>query len=158
MTTARPTDPLRAEHDGLRPHIDRLRDLGDRAVQGGDVMEPLQASVEFLHHHLLVHASAEEAVLYPLVANVLGAPRATATMSEDHARIKVLAAELADVDADDRRTIARLAYGLHTLITLHLEKEEKVYLPLLDASLSHDAVAAMYQRMEDAAATALGHG
>ncbi len=151
MTTTRPTDPLRSEHAALRPQIERLRELGDQAVAGADVMESLLASVEFLHHHLLVHAMAEEAVLYPMVTSLLGAPRATATMAEDHARIRTLAAALAEVDAADRPSVARLAYGLHTLIELHLEKEESVYLPLIDSMLSHEAAADMYRQMEEAA-------
>jgi len=158
MTSARPTDPLRSEHDELRPQIERVRELGDQAVAGEDVMESLLASVEFLHHHLLVHATAEEAILYPLVADLLGGPRATATMAEDHARIRHLAAALAEVDVEDRQSVARLAYGLHALITLHLEKEEGVYLSLVDSMLSSETVAGMYVRMQEAAAAAHSQG
>jgi iron-sulfur cluster repair protein YtfE (RIC family) len=39
---------------------------------------------------------------------------------------------LADADRDDIARLQELLYGLHALITIHFEKEEEIYLPLLD--------------------------
>jgi hemerythrin-like domain-containing protein len=47
-----------------------------------------------------------------------------------------------------------LLYGLYTLVRVHFTKEEEVYLPLLDRSLSDDEAKAMFESMEAAAATA----
>lgn len=157
MSTPRPTQPIRDEHAALFPDIEALRHLGDAALTpGGDLESELKRSLEFLQHHLLIHAGAEERVLYPQVAELLGAPKATATMSRDHVEVERLTAQLAAATPSDRATIARLAYGLHALVSLHFAKEEEVYLELMDASMSTEEVAAMYKRMEDAAA-ALHH-
>ena len=80
MTTMQ---PLREEHQGLVPHIDALRTAGDAV---GEVDLPtlralVDDSEEFLTRHLIPHAEAEDAALYPEVQRVLGAPEATATTS-----------------------------------------------------------------------------
>jgi iron-sulfur cluster repair protein YtfE (RIC family) len=40
---------------------------------------------------------------------------------------------LAETDPGDIARLQELLYGLHALITVHFEKEEEIYLPLLDA-------------------------
>jgi iron-sulfur cluster repair protein YtfE (RIC family) len=40
---------------------------------------------------------------------------------------------LAEADRADVARLQELLYGLHALITVHFEKEEEIYLPLLDA-------------------------
>ncbi|MFN8639244.1 MAG: hemerythrin domain-containing protein [Dehalococcoidia bacterium] len=152
----RPSQPIRDEHAELLPHIEDLRRLGDAALAGAAVEEPLQRSVAFLQQHLLIHAGAEERVLYPQVAELIGAPKATATMSRDHVEVERLSSQLAAASVSDRASIARLAFGLYAIVTLHFAKEEEVYLELMDEMMSADAVAAMYGRMEDAAATLKG--
>jgi hemerythrin-like domain-containing protein len=76
-------EALRAEHRGLRPHIEALREAGDSV---GEVsLESLRRGVdqahEFLAHHLIPHAQAEERALYPAVAKAMGTAEATATIS-----------------------------------------------------------------------------
>jgi len=102
---------------------------------------------------LLIHAGAEERVLYPQVTELIGAAKATATMSRDHVEVERLSSQLAGTSPSDRGAVARLAYGLHAIVTLHFAKEEEVYLEIMDEAMSADAVAAVYQRMEDAAAS-----
>jgi hemerythrin-like domain-containing protein len=153
MSSARPTQPIRDEHEQLAPHIEALRHLGDSAIASERALDAdLQRSVDFLQQHLLIHAGAEDRVLYPQVAELLGASRATATMSRDHLEVERLAAELAGTPSTDRGTIARLAYGLYALVSLHFAKEEEIYLELMDAAMSAAAVVALYERMEAAAA------
>jgi len=153
MSNARPTQPIRDEHAELIPHIEELRHLGDTALAGeADLSADLQRSVEFLIQHLLVHAGAEDRVLYPQVADIIGAPKATATMSRDHIEVERLSRELASTSASDRGTVARLAYALHAIVSLHFAKEEEIYLELMDAAMNTESVAVMYQRMEEAAA------
>ncbi len=155
----RPTEPIRAEHRELRPHIDRLREIADRldradpAVVRGEVED----AYAFLSGHLAIHARAEEAVLYPEVARVMGAPMATATMSRDHVAILGLVDELGVVRhiPDERaRDLRRILYGLHALIATHFAKEEEIFLSLLDERLTADEAARMYARMEEAAKAA----
>lgn len=159
MSSDRPTQPIREEHEQLAPHIEALRHLGDSAIASeGPLDTDLQRSVDFLQRHLLIHAGAEDRVLYPQVAELLGAPRATATMSRDHLEVERLTAELAGTPPTDRSTIARLAYGLYALVSLHFAKEEEVYLELMDAAMSAAAIADLYERMEAAAADLKHHG
>jgi iron-sulfur cluster repair protein YtfE (RIC family) len=161
-TLALPTQPLRDEHRELLPAIARLRQAADAV---GDV--PLTAlrqmtgeAYEFLTQRLLPHAHAEEGALYPAVGRALGAPEATATMSRDHIEIERLTDELAGLlvqlaaptlRADQQKALRRVLYGLYTLISVHLVKEEEVYLPLLDARLTPDQVRQLLAEMEEAA-------
>jgi hemerythrin-like domain-containing protein len=142
------TQPLRDEHAELIPHIDALRDAGDAVGQSdlGRLREAVDASYEFLAHHLIPHAGAEEAVLYPAVQRAVGAPEITATMARDHVEVHALTDELgrfrdelAGIDTlDDKLAngLRRVLYGLHHLVKVHFAKEEEVYLPILDARLT----------------------
>jgi hypothetical protein len=88
-------------------------------------------------------------------------------MSRDHREIQALAEELdgfrrrfATADSlDDQLASAlrRVLYGLHHLIKLHFAKEEEVYLPTLDARLTDDDAAALFDAMHHAAGHP-GHG
>ncbi|HEX9068964.1 MAG TPA: hemerythrin domain-containing protein [Ktedonobacterales bacterium] len=111
-------------------------------------------------HHLLPHAQAEERALYPVVAKVIGAPEATATMRRDHVEIARLVEELGAqrerltgpaISAGEVQTLRRILYGLYSMVKLHFTKEEEVYLPLLDARLTASEATAMFEAMERAA-------
>ena len=74
------TQPLRDEHRELVPHIDALRTVADGV---GDVplvetRRGLDEAYLFLTRHLIPHAQAEDSALYPVVAQAMGAPEATA--------------------------------------------------------------------------------
>jgi len=125
MTTMQ---PLRDEHATLVPHIEALRAAGDAVgdVELDDLRTGVDGALEFLDHHLIPHAEAEDAVLYPEVQRVLGAPEATATMSRDHVEVGALTGELAGLaarlasadalDGDLARGLRRVLYGLHHLV------------------------------------------
>ncbi|MGH7732957.1 MAG: hemerythrin domain-containing protein, partial [Gemmatimonadales bacterium] len=95
-------------------------------------------------HRLLVeevapHEDAEEAVLYPALARVLGGTDPTGTMSRAHAeiahQIHRLGQLLDDVgpegpDEVDLVELRRLLYGLHAVLRLHTLQEEESYLSL----------------------------
>jgi iron-sulfur cluster repair protein YtfE (RIC family) len=160
-----PTQPLRDEHRELRPHVERLRQAAEAV---GDAPTPalralLDEASEFLGRHLIPHAQAEEAALYPIVARLMGAPEATATMRRDHfeigksvAELRTLRDHLADTayQPGEAESLRRALYGLYAVIALHFAKEEEVYLPLLDARLTEAEAQEMFQRMEHAAADA----
>jgi iron-sulfur cluster repair protein YtfE (RIC family) len=147
------TQPLRDEQ--LRTAADAI---------GEESPELLRRSVDevytFLTHHLLPHAQAEERALYPVVGRLMGAPEATATMSRDHVEVGRLTEELgslrshlggAGVGASQEKALRRVLYGLSALVTVHFAKEEEVYLPILDARLTADEAARMFEEMERAA-------
>ncbi len=163
-TMTRVTEPLREEHKELIPHIEELRVAADRV--GIAAPEELRAAVyashAFLAQHLVPHAKAEEAALYPVVAATMGAPEATATMSRDHVEVVRLTEELGGLRgllqlepaAETARALRRVLYGLYALVKVHFAKEEEVYLPILDARLTPEAGREMFERMEAAAAEA----
>lgn len=160
-TIVRPSEPLRAEHRELLPHIEALRSAADAAgnVPAGATAASVDEALAFLEHDLLPHAEAEEAALYPLVERVMAAPGATDTMTADHARIGQLIAELADVRRARRSGGAiaeyrRLLYSLHAIVSLHFAKEEGVYLPLLDAALTASDAERFFIELEAAAGAA----
>ena len=154
--------PLRAEHRDLLPHIEKFRVAAEAigTAPPERVVALVDECVLFLTHHLLPHAKAEEAALYPVVQKVMGAARATATMSRDHEEVGRLTAELRDLrasltpaEAGGSRAagLQRVLYGLYTLIKVHFAKEEEVYLPLLEKHLPADEAEAMFTAMHEAA-------
>lgn len=162
MMTFTVTEPLRAEHRELLPEIERLRTAADGigAVPGETTIVALEAIHGFLTTHLVPHARAEEAVLYPAIAECLHDRRSTATMIADHGEVVRLIDELAELRTaaaergiDSARAIGlrRVLYGLYAILKLHFAKEEDIYLPLLDASLTSEEARGLFQRMERAA-------
>jgi hemerythrin-like domain-containing protein len=153
--------PLRDEHKELLPRIEALRATGD-AVGSGDVLGRVDDAFDFLVHHLIPHATAEDRVLYPEVQRLMGAREATATMSRDHVEVgrlteslNELRTRLRDGEASDdlNRELRRVLYGLYALVRLHFAKEEEVYVPLLEERLDEREAAAMFQSMHRVAAS-----
>lgn len=163
------TQPLREEHKELFPHVESLREAGD-VLASGQVTPAVRKLVDeayaFLTHHLIPHAMAEDKALYPVVQKVMGAPRATATMSRDHVEVGALTHELEELRAGltdgvlpevKANALRRVLYGLYSLVKLHFAKEEEIYLPLLDEQLSSDEAVRMFSAMEAAAGEAKAH-
>jgi iron-sulfur cluster repair protein YtfE (RIC family) len=157
-----PTQPLRDEHRELRPHLERLREAAEAvgAAPTPELRVLLDEVNEFLRRHLIPHAQAEEAALYPVVARLMGAPEATATMRRDHVEIGRLVEELRTLQGrltepsykpGEAESLRRALYGLYAVIALHFAKEEEVYLPLLDARLPEAEAQEVFERMEHAA-------
>ena len=157
------TDPLRAEHAALMPRIEELRMLAD-TIDGKSVAElvpGVERAYDLVEHHITPHAMAEERVLYPAVERLMAAPGATATMTRDHVEISHLLMQLDAIRgalaeggqllAGRRRELRRLLYGLHTVIKLHLAKEEEIYAPLLDANLSEAEARQLFEDMHHVA-------
>lgn len=160
MTTV--MQPLRDEHQELLPHIEHIRVVADMVgdISGERLQHELDEVYHFLSHHLIPHAEAEDRALYPLVAKVLGAPEATATMRRDHVEVGRLTGDLAvlrqqigggELPASLTKDLRRVLYGLYTLVKVHFAKEEEVYLPLLDERLSPDEAQHLFEDMEAAA-------
>ena len=115
-------------------------------ADGLDRLPPPQALAEvaavhrFLTERLLPHEEAEDALLYPVVAELVG-DDPTAPMSRAHAEIahltRLLGGVLADLgpagpEAEDRTDLRRILYGVHAILRLHFAQEEEAYLSLLD--------------------------
>lgn len=157
------TQPLRDEHKELLPLLERVKAAGDAVMQGRDFAAAVDAAYEFLSGHLIPHAKAEEAALYPAVGRVMHTADATRTMQVDHVEVGRLTDELGrlrqrlqtgSLTEAEQRDLCRVLYGLYTLVGVHFRKEEEVYLPLLDAGLSPEDAREMFEAMEGAAAEA----
>jgi hemerythrin-like domain-containing protein len=157
-----PTEPLRAEHRDLLPHLRALDTAADDVDRWDrdEAVHVLGEVVGFLRGHLVPHATAEEHVLYPAVEDAMAAPGATATMRADHteivARIDRLAGTVATVeerwpDADLARDVVHQLVGLSAILQLHFDKEEEILLPVLDARLGVDEAAELFGRMGEVA-------
>ena len=151
------TQPLRDEHKELIPHIERIREVADGIPELplDEIREGVKDVYEFLAYHLIPHAQAEDAALYPVVGKVLGSPEATRTMKRDHVEVGRYVEELADLkeglSADDFKTLQRVLYGVYALVKVHFAKEEEVYLPILEERLTPESATEMFEAMEAAA-------
>ena len=162
----RVTQPLRDEHKELLPHIEALRTAADRIGMAPitDIRDDVEAAYAFLSGHLIPHAKAEEAALYPTVARLMGAPEATATMIHEHVEIGRMVGELGvlrgrlggeTLTPVTASYLRHVLYGLHALVKMHFLNEEEVFLPLLDAHLGEGEAREMFARMERAAHDAM---
>lgn len=151
--------PLREEHQELFPHIKHMQTVADTI--GIALLTTLRQEIDeitaFLVHQLLPHAQAEEHVLYPMIDEIVGAPGVTATMSQDHLAIGRLTEELKNLrqnlqgtslQISQQQALRRVLYGLWTLVTVHMAKEEEVYLPLLEAHLTEASACRLFEDME----------
>lgn len=142
------TDTIKAHH---REIAKRMNATSERAIRTGTPAD-VDAVLAFLRDDLLPHASGEEAHLYPAIDRLVqGAFQATATMRIDHEHIQAHARMIAaaaarlrspkdEIDATAARdTLRELVDRLAALIDVHLEKEERVYLPFIERALGPDA-------------------
>ncbi|GBC85634.1 hypothetical protein HRbin11_02084 [bacterium HR11] len=121
--------------------------------------ESLGALLHFLKTELLPHAVGEERALYPAVEGLLKAwGQATATMIVDHEFIR-RSIQALEALAERLRTTSDVAalWGevetqllqLSAVLRLHLEKEERVYLPLVERHLSESVQRSILDRMHE---------
>lgn len=147
---------VRDEHDELRRELDeRVRVALERGTR-----DDLTALLALLQGDLLSHARAEQRHLYPVVDEIVRAHgRATATMDIDHEAIELRVTRIAAavarlIAASERQTrmdakseLREELLRLDTLLRVHLDKEERVYLPLLEAHLPAAEQASVAARM-----------
>jgi uncharacterized protein (DUF2249 family)/iron-sulfur cluster repair protein YtfE (RIC family) len=147
-----------------RHHRSLTNEFTDRAVaivDGRPDADP-EGLVAFLKDELLTHAAGEEQHLYPAVEPLLKAHgMATATMRIDHRfiedyvrRIEQQARELKAAAPGDRSTLraqlTRLVLQLQAIFQMHLEKEERIYLPLFEQYISAEDQQRVLDRMHGA--------
>lgn len=139
-----PLEVLRTHHRSILEQLDRYA-TELRSDPGGEAALKLE---RLLRHELAEHARGEEATIYAAVDRLLQAHliRPTATMSIDHEYIERYIQQIRQTlqllgCAPQHRT--KLAEKLHEQLTalrailqLHVDKEERVYLPLLEEHLS----------------------
>ncbi len=137
--------------DTIRQHhreLAKILNMHAEALAEGRPQASPQVLVEFLKNELLPHARGEEASLYPTMNELVrDHGQATATMSVDHEfigdyvrQIEETVRALASAPEAERpalrKQLIRLALQLEALFDVHLQKEERVYLPLLEKYLT----------------------
>ena len=150
-------EAFRDHHRSLLGRLERYV----AALQGPDADEQAAGLVSFLQEELLPHARGEERHLYPAVEPLLHRNgRATATMSVDHEALEryvqqvTRAAEALrrappDQRADVARQLRRLLVELSAVLRLHTEKEERIYLPLVEQHLPEQEQRRLLEAMHD---------
>lgn len=146
----RATEPFRREHEELLSHIEHL---GQAAREVPRLSEDERSALvgrilEFLRGTLVPHAKAEEAVLYPEWAKLVGFEGAAVPMIHDHDAIVARIERLERTDAADVDTVQELLYGLYALISVHFRKEEDIQLPAFDAA-PPELTRSVLERMEE---------
>ncbi len=138
------TEAMRGHHRELA----RILNEQVSALEENSSQADPQALVEFLKTDLLPHAQGEEAALYPVVDDLVrDHARPTATMSIDHEyvsnyikQIEETTRSLAETKNGNRDALVKrlilLGRQLEGLFQVHLDKEERVYLPLFEKYLS----------------------
>ncbi len=144
----KPTHALREHHDHLMLEIQKFEEAIEllSELAPGEVKPMAQEQVAFLVAEIKPHAVAEEKYLYTEVdylTNPAGM-KVTATMKIDHEYIDAYIERLADLASKiNPKTVPefqRVAWELAAILKLHFDKEERVYLPLLDNIYTEEEV------------------
>jgi hemerythrin-like domain-containing protein len=155
-----PTQPMRDEHLGFTDAVELLRTTADEVGTApvDELRDDLEQSYLFLEEKILAHARAEDLVLYPAIARLMGYEHALASMTLDHVEIGTLANELGImrlelVDEEQPpaallQEIRRVLYGIYALVKAHIGKEEALYFPILDANLNDGEAQTLMDEME----------
>ncbi|MGI8334311.1 heavy metal translocating P-type ATPase [Actinomadura scrupuli] len=127
---------LDEDHRRLRPQITELSRLAE--LPDTELLAAGPALTAFLTGDLAAHEQADERLLYPVVADVLGGADPTGPMSRGHAeiaertrRIVLLCAEARD-DPRALRELRRALHELHAILRLHFAQEEENFYVLAD--------------------------
>lgn len=162
---------MRAHHRTLAETLDSYVadvEAGISELDTASLVGLLDGLTSFLANDLIPHARGEETSLYPALDSIIRERgRPTATMSVDHEfiadyvrQINESARRLRSAGERDRAVLAlqlaRQVIQLQGLFAVHLTKEERVYLPLVEQELSAEQqealLAALHEQAEDATA------
>ncbi|HLF41830.1 MAG TPA: hemerythrin domain-containing protein [Acidimicrobiia bacterium] len=161
--------PLREEHAVLRRRLDAVEDLAITLpiLPRVKVLRELADALEFLTAHVTPHALAEEAILYPVIDQIAGSSETTVFMRAEHAEIlgRIESLKLSAVRSQDavayeieQRQLRLQLPGLSAILRMHLDVEENVLFPILEASLSEEEAARLLEEMVTAAHNSFTRG
>lgn len=150
---------IHEEHREMIPHVKAMRTTAELIghTPHSVVVARCQEAVQFLQHHLLPHARAEEQFLFPVVDRLESARMASALMRWDHTEIERLTEELHSswqkmmsdrlLTDDVERHVREVLLALHSLLVLHFAKEDDVIVPLLESSITQEEADAIEHDM-----------
>ena len=135
------------EHAALRDQIERLP-LTARSLprlEFEDRIEVVERVAAFIAEMLLPHAAAEERVLYPGAAKLLGEQCDIDACASDRVAVRNLLGDLAVTDPDDDGALQEILLALYTILCAHMWREEQVYVKLA----SHTSEGKMGELLEE---------
>lgn len=163
------SDAIRAHHRSLAETLNSYAsdvEAGVADLDASNLSALFNGLTDFLSGELLPHARGEDQTLYPALDPIIrehGSP--TATMRVDHEFIAEYARQIDETiravrSASERergrltQQLARLVAQLQAIFAMHLAKEERVYLPLVEQAISagnqHELLAALHTEAEGA--------
>ncbi|WBL36435.1 hemerythrin domain-containing protein [Tepidiforma flava] len=130
---------------------------GGRGTDEAAARTALAEALRYVQGTLLPASEAEEFTLFPTVDGVFGMAGACEPLKLQHEALREMASDLrkvaaaAEQDGDTcayGRYLQPLLFGLYGLARAHLESEDAVFLPLLDAHLSESQVNVLVENSE----------
>jgi uncharacterized protein (DUF2249 family)/hemerythrin-like domain-containing protein len=172
-TTSTLSAAMRAHHRALAETLDGYAaelQADAAALDAASLAHLLDGLTTFLNGELLPHARGEDQTLYPALDPIIRAQgEPTATMRIDHEYLDAWAREITDTArrlhaAGERertalaRQIERQVLRLQALFAVHLAKEERVYLPLVERAISAEDQRALLAALHEGAASSAAEG
>ena len=124
---------FKADHARLRKSIDEFRvaarELGELSLAERELL--VARIIAFLDRSVIPYADAEEIYIYPAIERLLG-ERAMARMLRDHVVIADFIEDLSSADVSRTSELQETLYDLQGVLDTHFDKEDEIYLPLLE--------------------------
>jgi hypothetical protein len=128
----RTTKPALDEEARLRDRVEHFlataHELPELDLAGR--IDVIERTAAFLVEMLLPHAAAEQSVLYPEAARLLGERDNSADVEGDSEAVRALLARLASADPEDEGQLQEVLYALYTLLSAHFWREEELFVKL----------------------------
>lgn len=130
---------LAREHALLLGHLQNLRSIAEAVMteQPLRLRDRLEGVLTFLHDDTLPHMEMEETTIYAAVDRLPDGPHAGPAMALDHEAIRALVHEVDGLTSGltskrKRMKLQGVLFALEAVTRLHIEKEERLYTPLLN--------------------------
>jgi hypothetical protein len=122
-----------AEHEQILRDVEWMRMMAGRvpSLSLEQRQELIEGTIERLRR-IGLHTAAEERLFYPVLSRLLGTPRIGDAMVADHQYVRARMQYLAEIDPASTAALQAILYGLHGVITTHIEKVDGVLAPLID--------------------------
>lgn len=110
----------------MRLQAERIPELAleERRAVVADALERLR--------RIGVRTAAEERVYYPVLARLLGTTAIGDAIAADHRYVHARMQYLAETDPASTAALQAILYGLHAVITTHIQKEDEILAPLVE--------------------------
>jgi DUF438 domain-containing protein len=129
----RPARDFRSEHKQIVRDAEWMRLIAGRipALSLEERRMLVRHALERLRR-IGLHAIAEERVFYPVLSRLLGTRDVSNAMTVDHRFIHARMQYLAETDPASTAALQAILYGLHAVITTHVQKEDEILAPLVE--------------------------